>query len=305
MTEKPIFSSNCVLLPPPETPDCPDPLPSSDKGTFLLVTRTGFICISGPSNWYWSLVSFACTFLAWLSRIVFQCWDKGLLYSRPVPLISDHCWTRNTSASSSSPPEPTWLIHIGTKLCGTILALHARLNLGMEPKCGPIAHVGQQKRLKIQYHFVGPLLKSVWLLGDDWSELGIPAPILHERDRPVGRRILRIGAHTHFHELRVLPDRVGADFCTELEPSPDWHGLVDGELLWIYARHVSGSSSERITVFGSRYSACSIRSSISSTRSFPEESDFVLESPRRLFNDSTHASSVRAERAEETGVISK
>lgn len=63
----------------------------------------------------------------------------------------------------------------------TVVGVHARFDLRVNPQCRPFFHGAQQERLKVQKHFVVPLPVLGRLVRDDCREISVSASGAEER----------------------------------------------------------------------------------------------------------------------------
>lgn len=148
----------------------------------------------------------------------------------------------------------------------TVLRLHARLYLRMNPQSRALPHRAQQEGLKVEEDLVLALAVPRRLVRDDGCEIAIPAAILHEHDATGGVGLIGVGTDRHLQQLNVTPGTVRANAGAQLQLRADRHRLID-RLRMI--GHVAG----RLAIKG----------------------HLVLEPARRLLHHSRHPGAVRAE----------
>jgi len=148
----------------------------------------------------------------------------------------------------------------------TVLRLHARLYLRVDPEGGALPHRAQQEGLEIEEDLVLALAIPRRLVRYDGREIAIPAAILHEHDAARSVRLIRIRTDRHLQQLDVAPGAVWTDAGAQLQLCADRHRLID-RLRAI--GHVAG----RLAIKG----------------------HLVLESARRLLHHAGHSGTVRAE----------
>ena len=174
--------------------------------------------------------------------------------------IWDIIGTRRTPKDTKCPIK----IIIAYRL--TILRLHARFYLRVDPKGGALPHRAEQEGLEVEKDFVLALAIPRRLMRDDGCEITISTTILYEHDATRGVGLIRVRTDRHLQQLDVAPGAVRADAGAQLQLRTDRYGLID-------RLRIIGYVAGRLTIKG----------------------HLVFEPARRLLHHPRHPGAVRTE----------
>lgn len=93
----------------------------------------------------------------------------------------------------------------------TILRLHARLYLRVDPKGGTLPHRTQEEGFEVEEDLVLALAIPRRLVWNDGREIAIPAAIFHEHDATGSMGLIRVGTDRHLQQLNVAPSAIWTD----------------------------------------------------------------------------------------------